>query len=84
LFSIGASMTKISDLGTSYGCPLRDSLSAIRESQVQLDVLTGMTTTANVLASQIELYDVLLVEISGIRSSLAKDLQRTREPLRVS
>jgi hypothetical protein len=39
-----------------------------------------MTTTANVLTTRIELCDVLLGEISGIRSSLAKDLQRTREP----
>ena len=42
--------------------------------------LTDMTTTANVLTTRIELCDVLLGEISGIRSSLAKDLQRTREP----
>jgi hypothetical protein len=31
-----------------------------------------------VLAWQIELCDVLLVEISGIRSSLAKDLNHSR------
>jgi hypothetical protein len=37
-----------------------------------------MGTTATVLAWQIELCDVLLVEISGIRSSLAKDLNHTR------
>jgi len=30
------------------------------------------------LASQIELCDVLLVEISGVRSSLCKDLNHTR------
>jgi hypothetical protein len=39
-----------------------------------------MTTTTNVLTTRIELCDVLLSEISGIRSSLAKDLRRTREP----
>jgi hypothetical protein len=38
-----------------------------------------MDTTATVLASQIELCDTLLVEISGIRSSLAKDLVHTRK-----
>jgi hypothetical protein len=83
LLSNGASMTKISDLEMSFDCALRNSLSVIRQTQVQLHVLTDMTTTANVLASRIELCDVLLVEISGIRSSLAKDIQLTREPPRV-
>jgi hypothetical protein len=73
-------MTKSSGLATSFDYTLRDSLSVIRQTHVQLHVLTGMTTTVNVLASQIELCDVLLVEISGIRSSLANDLRRTREP----
>jgi hypothetical protein len=73
-------MTKNIILGTSLDCPLRDSLTVIREIHVQLHVLTGMTTTAKVLASRIELFDVLLGEISGIRSNLAKDLRRTREP----
>jgi hypothetical protein len=74
---------KISDFGTTFDCALRDSLSVIRQTHVQLHVLTGMTTTANILASQIELCDVLLVEISGIRNSLAKDLRQTRKPLQV-
>jgi hypothetical protein len=39
-----------------------------------------MRTSPTVLASQIELCDVLLVEISGIRSSLARDLKETRQP----
>jgi len=67
-------MTKISDIGASVDCTLRDSLSVIRQTQAQRHVLTGMATTPNVLASQIELCDILLVEISGIRDSLAKDL----------
>jgi hypothetical protein len=37
-----------------------------------------MDTKATVLASKIELCDVLLVEISGIRRSLAKDLNHAR------
>ncbi len=73
-------LTKISDLGTSSSCPVSDSLSIIRQTHVQLHALTDVTTTANVLTTRIELCDVLLGEISGIRSSLAKDLQRTREP----
>lgn len=76
-------MTKISDIGPSFDGALEGSLSVIRQTHVQLHALTGMTTTANVLASQIELCDVLLVEISGIRSNLAKDLRRSREPPRV-
>jgi hypothetical protein len=76
-------MMKISDFGTSFDCALLDSLSVIRQTHVQLHVLTGMATTANVLASQIQLCDVLLVEISGIRNSLARDLRRTRKPLQV-
>ena len=73
-------MTKISDLRTSSSCPVSASLSIIRQTQVQLHALTDMTTTTNVLTTRIELCDVLLSEISGIRSSLAKDLRRTREP----
>jgi hypothetical protein len=72
-------MAKISVLGTSFDCPLRDSLTVIRQIHVQLHVLTGMTTTPKVLASRIELFDVLLGEISGIRSNPAKDIQRTRQ-----
>jgi hypothetical protein len=77
-----AFMTKISDLGTSSSCPVGDSLSIIRQTQVQLHALTDVTTTANVLTTRMQLCDVLLGEISGIRSRLAKDLRRTREPPR--
>jgi hypothetical protein len=73
-------MTKISNLGASPDCALRESLSVIRQTHVQRHVLTGMMTTPTVLASRIELCDALLLAISGIRSSLAKDLQRTRQP----
>jgi hypothetical protein len=71
-------MRKISDVSDSCEYALRSSLSAIKHAHDQLHRLTGMGTTATVLASQIELCDVLLVEISGIRSSLAKDLRYTR------
>jgi hypothetical protein len=76
-------MSKISHLNghrvSGYcDCALRSSLTAIKQAHDQLHFLTGMCTTPTVLASQIELCDVLLVEISGIRSSLAKDLNDTR------
>jgi hypothetical protein len=67
-------MTKINVIGAPFDCALRDSLSIIRQTQAQRHVLTGMASTQNVLASQIELCDILLVEMSGIRDSLAKDL----------
>ncbi|WP_145927414.1 hypothetical protein [Bradyrhizobium neotropicale] len=73
-------MTKISHLAASSSCPVSDALSIIRQTQVQLHALTDASATANVLTTRIELCDVLLGEISGIRSSLAKDLRRTREP----
>jgi hypothetical protein len=76
-------MRKIGDASYSYECALRSSLSTIKQAHDQLHLLTGMDTTATVLASQIELCDVLLVEISGIRSSLAKDLNHTRGAPRV-
>lgn len=71
-------MRKISDVSNSCECALRNSLSAIKQAHEQLHLLTGTGTTATALAWQIELCDVLLVEISGIRSSLAKDLNYTR------
>jgi hypothetical protein len=71
-------MRKISDVSDSCECALGSSLSAIKQAHDQLRLLTGTGTTATVLVRQIELCDVLLVEISGIRSSLAKDLNYTR------
>jgi hypothetical protein len=37
-----------------------------------------MRASPTVLASQIELCNMLLLEISGIRSNLAKDISQTR------
>jgi hypothetical protein len=71
-------MRKIGHVNGSCDYALRSSLSAIKQAHDQLRLLTGNCTTATVLASQIGLCDVLLVEISGIRSSLAEDLNSTR------
>jgi hypothetical protein len=71
-------MRKISDVSDSCERALRSSLSAIKQAHDQLHLLTGMGATATVLAWQIELCDVLLAEISSIRSSLAKDFNHTR------
>lgn len=78
VWSSGAAMTKMSVIEAPFDCALRDSLSVIRQIHAQRHVLTGMASTPNVLASQIELCDVLLVEILGIRDSLAKDLGSRR------
>jgi hypothetical protein len=63
---------------------LWNSLSAIRRAHIRLHLLTGKRTSPIVLASQIELCDVLLFEISGIRSSLVRDLKQTRGPPHIS
>ncbi len=71
-------MRKISDPSNKrFDCAIRDSLSTIKEAHVQLHLLTGTSATAALLASQIELYDMLLDEISGIHTSLARDLKHT-------
>jgi hypothetical protein len=79
-------MRKIADPANKrFDCAVRDSLSTIKETHVQLHLLIGTSaTTATLLASQIELYDVLLDEISGIHTSLAKDLKHTRLTPQVS
>jgi len=72
-------MRKIDDSSNkSVHCTVRDSLSTIRATHVQLHLLNGTRATAALLASQIELYDVLLDEISDIHSGLARDLEHTR------
>jgi hypothetical protein len=61
----------------SIDCTVRDSLSTIRATHVRLHRLNGTRATTDLLASKINLYDVLLDEISGIHTSLARDLQHT-------
>ncbi len=78
-------MRKISDPSNKrFDCAIRDSLSTIKEAHVQLHLLTGTSATAALLASQIELYDMLLDEISGIHTSLARDLKHARLTPQVS
>ena len=63
-------------------CAVRDSLNTIKQAYAELHLLTGSGTTA-ALASQIELFDVLLVEISGIQTRLARDIGGRRVMPRV-
>jgi len=71
-------MRRMKDSSKSFDCTVRDSLSTIKATHVRLHLLNGTCATAALLASQIELYDVLLGEICGIHTSLARDLARTR------
>jgi hypothetical protein len=72
-------MRKIGDFSDKcFDRAFRDSLNTIKQVHVQLHVLTGRSATPALLASQIELYDVLLDEISGIHVSLARDLRHAR------
>jgi hypothetical protein len=75
-------MMKNAHLNDHAAVAVWHSLSTIKHAQIQLRHLTGGCTSPTVLASQIELCEVLLAEISGIRSSLAKDLKQTRPPPR--
>jgi hypothetical protein len=76
---MGEKMRKIDNTsGKSFDCTVRDSLSAIRATHVRLHLLSGTCATAALLASQIELYEVLLDEISGIHTVLARDIEHAR------
>ena len=65
----------------SGDCVLWDSLNAIKQAQIQLHLLNGEGANPTVIASRIQLCDVLLGEISGIRTSLARHLEYTRGAL---
>ena len=72
-------MRKLGDFtDRSFDCALRDSLNTIKETHVQLHLLTGRCATAALLVSQIELYEVLLDEISAVHISLARDIKHAR------
>jgi hypothetical protein len=73
-------MTKISHIDSCSDGTLRDSLGAIKHAQTQLRHLTHSCASRTQLASQIELCEVLLAEISGIHSSLANDIKRAQLP----
>lgn len=59
-------------------CAVRGSLNTAREAYSQLQLLSGGRSSAATLASQIELFDLLLVGISGIRTGFAADIQHVR------
>jgi hypothetical protein len=60
------------------GDAILTSLSAIKQAQGRLHLLTSMGSSPTILASQIELCDLLLAEISGIRNHLVSISNRRR------
>ncbi len=71
-------MTKTGHVNVSADCALNNSLNAIRQAHIQLHLLADMGTSPALIASRIQLCDVLLVEIAGIRGSLARNLKQGR------
>jgi hypothetical protein len=67
-------MRKIGRESISPDCAVDNSLIAIRQVHTQLHLLAGMDSSPT---SQIQLCDVLLVEIAGVRSNLARNVKRT-------
>jgi hypothetical protein len=61
-----------------YNRILQVSLSAVKQAQRQLHVVTGTDATPTVLVSRIELYGILLGEIADIRSNLVAYRECTR------
>jgi hypothetical protein len=75
----GPKMRKIADPShESFDVTVSGSLCTIRATHVRLHLLKRSNATEALLASQIELYGVLLHQISGIQTRLARDLKRTR------
>lgn len=72
-------MRKGDDISKSFNYTVRESLSTIRATHVRLNLLDGPLATEALLSSQIKLYDVLLDELSGIHTNLARHFEHTRK-----
>ena len=64
-------MRNIGDHSDFFNFAIRDSLKMIKATHIRLHLLGGTCSTAALVASQIELYNVLLDELSEVQSSLA-------------
>lgn len=78
-FETGLAM-KLHSIAESNSSVLLDRLSAIRSVQDQLELLSTSAVTPTSMMSQIHLYEILLSQISGIRSNLASGLEEMRKP----
>ncbi|MEH2540856.1 hypothetical protein V1278_006124 [Bradyrhizobium sp. AZCC 1577] len=62
----------------AYNRTLQDSLKTIKQANEQLHVVTKANATPAALTSCMELYGILLGEVTGIRSNLVTYLECTR------
>ncbi|WP_072825643.1 hypothetical protein [Bradyrhizobium erythrophlei] len=67
-----------------FNFEIRNSLNMIKATHIRLHLVAGTCSTAGLLASQIELYDVLLDELSEIQSSLSNYSEYDRRTLPAS
>ena len=70
---------RVWDRGVVQNQELRNSLNVIKGVQDKLEYLSGTCTTPIAIAYKIELFNVLLCQISDIRSSLAWHMRDARE-----
>ena len=71
-------MRKIEDSSDPFEVTVRASLSTLTTTRIRLPLLEGTSSSATLIASQIELYDELLDELSEIHRNLANYLEHTR------
>ena len=71
---------KLCGIAESDGSVLLDRLNAIRSVQGQLERLSASGSSPTGMMSQIHLYEILLSQISGIRSNLVSGLEEMRRP----
>jgi hypothetical protein len=62
----------------AYNKALQDSLKTIKQAHRQLHIVTRADATPAALTSRMELYGLLLGEVTGIRSNLVAYLECTR------
>ena len=62
----------------AYNRALQNSLKTIKQAHRQLHVVAKAHATPTVLTSRVELYGILLGEVTGIRSNLVAYLECTR------
>ena len=68
----------------AYNRALQNSLKTIKQAHRQLHFVTKANATPTVLASRMELYRILLGEVTGIRSNLVAYLECTRAEGQIS
>lgn len=66
-----------------YDGALQDSLRTIKQTHRQLHVVTKTTATPTALMSRMELYGILLGEVTSIRSNLVAYLECMRSESRI-